>query len=234
MTGATTSRFAYDGLNALAEYNSTNTLQRRWVYDPDGQPILWYEGTGLTNRRFLSADERGSIISTSDSTGAKLAINTYDEYGNPAAANSGRYGYTGQAWLPSVTLWYYKARVYEPQLGRFLQPDPIGYVDTPNLYAYVLNDPVNLVDPLGLDVINCFGWSWCGPQVVTGHAAPPLGGISLGTGGAATPMSSAISKTPSGGRGGTYVSSRPAPLPPGPQTVCDRVAAQSGGTLVGG
>jgi YD repeat-containing protein len=39
--GGTTSRFAYDGLDALAEYNSTNALQRRWVYDPDGQPILW-------------------------------------------------------------------------------------------------------------------------------------------------------------------------------------------------
>ena len=60
------------------------------------------------------------------------------------------FGYTGQAWLPSLGLWYYKARMYEPELGRFLQPDPIGYDDSPNLYAYVLNDPINLIDPLGL------------------------------------------------------------------------------------
>jgi len=38
-----------DGLSnrPIAEYNSTNTLQRRWVYDPDGQPVLWYEGSAL-------------------------------------------------------------------------------------------------------------------------------------------------------------------------------------------
>jgi hypothetical protein len=52
-------------------------------------------------------------------------------------------------------VWYYKARVYEPEPGRFLQPDPIGYQDSPNVYAYVLNDSINLIDPLGLEV-------WCG------------------------------------------------------------------------
>ena len=154
-SGGVTSRFAYDGLDALAEYDGADALQRRWVFDPTtGQPVVWYEGSGTAaaDRRYLSADERGSVISVSDSNGAALGISSYDEYGNPGASNLGRYGYTGQAWLAGAQLWYLNARMYSPAIGgRFMQPDPVGYAGGVNLYVYVGNDPVNFVDPLGLD-----------------------------------------------------------------------------------
>jgi RHS repeat-associated protein len=47
-------------------------------------------------------------------------------------------------------LYYYKARMYSPTMGRFLQTDPVGYKDDLNWYAYVGNNPVNLTDPSGL------------------------------------------------------------------------------------
>jgi RHS repeat-associated protein len=62
----------------------------------------------------------------------------------------GRFQYTGQIWLGELGMYYYKARIYSPTLGRFLQTDPVGYEGGVNLYAYIGDDPVNGTDPSGM------------------------------------------------------------------------------------
>jgi RHS repeat-associated protein len=60
------------------------------------------------------------------------------------ASQSG-HAFTGREWDPEIGLYYYRARYYDPEVGRFISEDPLDAF--PNAYAYVEGQPTQLKDP---------------------------------------------------------------------------------------
>jgi RHS repeat-associated protein len=95
------------------------------------------------------------VPETAEPVQAGAASNyAYDAYGRVVASFEtvdNPYLFTGRELDLESGLYHYRARAYDPETGRFLQEDPLGFAAGDlNLYRYVLNDPVNLVDPFGL------------------------------------------------------------------------------------
>lgn len=173
--GGQITRFRYDGDEIISEHDASGAV-RSYVYGPGvDEPLIAY---GPAGRQWTIADERGSIMAMTNDQGVAVAVNSYDAYGVPGSNNQGRFQFTGQAWLPEAGLYHYKARAYSPTLGRFLQPDPIGYGGGLNMYSYVGGDPVNSTDPTGL--INPLKFSDGGPGPSGGSGGS---GSSNGSGG---------------------------------------------------
>lgn len=186
--GGNITRFLYDGDDLVAEYDGAGTMTRRYVHGPGtDEPLVAYENpsSAAPTKRFLFADHQGSVMALITAAGAAL-INTFDEYGVHGNANAGRFQYTGQILIPELDLYHYKARVYAPGMGWFLQTDPTGYDDGMNLYNYVGSDPVNGTDPSGeatvIPQINIDIWTQPSNPPGFGTPAPGQGtrGCALG------------------------------------------------------
>jgi RHS repeat-associated protein len=92
----------------------------------------------------------GSTMALTDADGDVVNTYDYDVFGgirDSSGAQPNEFRFTGEQWDDATSLQYLRARYYDPSVGRFLSEDPLS---AGNLYAYVANNPLVYVDPLGL------------------------------------------------------------------------------------
>jgi RHS repeat-associated protein len=152
VAGGVTTKWAYDGDDIVKEVRGSTTTY--FLHGPGVDEPLAETGGSFSLTTYYHADGLGSIVAKTNSSGTVTLTRRYDAWGNlELGATTAGYAFTGREWDPETGLYYYRARYYDPKIGRFISEDPIGFDGgDANLYAYVLGNPTRWGDPRGLEV----------------------------------------------------------------------------------
>ena len=152
--GTITEKYLWHGLTCLlAVFDGSDNLLMRFEYADDRMPMA-VTTEGVTY--YLAYDQVGSLRAVADSAGNVIKRSDYDSFGNIITDTNEAFklplGFGGGLHDRDTGLVRFGYRDYDPDIGRWTAKDPIFFAgsDT-DLYGYVLNDPINLIDPLGLE-----------------------------------------------------------------------------------
>lgn len=157
-TATDTTWFYYSGYKLLEERDAAGEVKATYIVGRGVDNVVQMRRGG--NDYYYHRNHLGSIVAITDSMGAVVERYEYDPYGNtvitsPAgtirqeSAIGNRYMFTGREYDTETGLYYFRARTMVPQLGRFMQADPLLYVDSYNYYTYVDNMPLKYIDADG-------------------------------------------------------------------------------------
>lgn len=146
----------YDGVQPVMDFVDQDTGPATICYQGEQMDDLlavWKRGQGLF---WILTDSLGTPQRVLTREGLDVGALEYDSFGNlvsqsgPNADVVGRFGFAGREWDEAAGLYYFRARCYDPDVGRFIQEDPLGFeAGDPNLDRYVFNRPTMFTDPTG-------------------------------------------------------------------------------------
>ena len=143
-TVTSTKNLIWDGMTICEEKNASDAVTKSYF-----QEGVQMSGTNY----YYTRDHLGSIREVTGTNGVVVAEYSYDPYGlqtETSGTATFDFGFTGQYYHQPSTLVLAPYREYSASLGRWTSRDPIGERGGINLYGYVGNEPVNLIDPMGL------------------------------------------------------------------------------------
>jgi RHS repeat-associated protein len=166
-TASETLYFIYDGWNLIAELSDTLAVVRSYTWGPDISQTYQGAGgigglltiqTGPSTTYFPVYDGSGNITGlVNATTGTVDAVYEYAPFGEPVrvsgvAKSVSPFGFSTKYTDLETGFCYYGHRYYDPELGHWISREPLGEMESANLYAFCRNDPVNNVDYLGMNV----------------------------------------------------------------------------------
>ena len=156
-----TTNYLYDGSfqkgwNVVEELDSSGDVLARFTQQGQMMDQSFAAlRSGVTS--YFEQDGIGSVTSLSNSAAALSNTYTYDSFGNLTASSGSLinpFRYTGREFDPETGIYEYRARYYDPTVGRFSSEDLMGFDSGINFYGYVKNRPLDFVDPLGLSSVS--------------------------------------------------------------------------------
>lgn len=168
--GGVTRLFTYDGWKPTVEWDGAGNWLAWNVYGSGPDEILWRAEANVGHLRY-HLDVHGNVAFILDGGGNGLEKYTYDAFGRPTITDwwgnphydahgqyaswyGNRFMFQGREWIPELGIYDFRNRMYQPDLGRFLQMDPLGFdAGDMNLFRYCGDDPIDCSDPSGLEQI---------------------------------------------------------------------------------
>jgi len=157
-----TTKYVYEGAQVVQELDGANAIKREYIWGDSIDELHAIKQNG--QMYYVHENSIGSVAAITDSTGALVERYDYDVFGTPTVTYAAGtavdprvsslgqpYSFQGRERDAETGLFYFRARYYSAELGRFISQDPLSYAASgPSLYTFVHNSPVNLRDPLGL------------------------------------------------------------------------------------